>query len=298
MDYHRDRFADYSLLISDDKGHLVALLPANRENDTIISHGGLTYGGFVVGDDMKTPLMLEVFECVFDHLVKGGFAHFVYKTMPYIYHRVPAEEDRYTLFLCHAQFVRRGVLTVVTNQERLPFQERRARGIRKAQARGLAVRESENFAAFWEILTDILKKMHNTSPVHSLQEISLLHSRFPSNIRLFACFRREEMLAGTVIYESERVAHVQYIASNEQGRAAGALDSLFNFLLGKVYRQKPFFDFGTSDEDNGTYLNKGLIDQKEGFGARAVVHDHYSIRLTDWKPGLFRQVMESRVEKS
>jgi hypothetical protein len=34
------------------------------------------------------------------------------------------------------------------------------------------------------------------------------------------------------------------------------------------------FDFGTADECDGRYLNRGLIDQKEGFGARAVVHDH------------------------
>ena len=31
MDYHRDRFEDHSLLIWEDNGRLIALLPANRE---------------------------------------------------------------------------------------------------------------------------------------------------------------------------------------------------------------------------------------------------------------------------
>ncbi len=42
MEYHRDRFEDHSLLISDEEGAMVALLPANRREETAISHGGLT----------------------------------------------------------------------------------------------------------------------------------------------------------------------------------------------------------------------------------------------------------------
>ena len=49
MDYHSDRFTDFSLLIF-RKGRLYALLPANRVADTLHSHQGLTYGGFVMND--------------------------------------------------------------------------------------------------------------------------------------------------------------------------------------------------------------------------------------------------------
>ena len=46
MEYHVNRFTDYSLLIFySDK--LVALLPANRAEATIFSHQGLTYGGLI-----------------------------------------------------------------------------------------------------------------------------------------------------------------------------------------------------------------------------------------------------------
>ena len=297
LDYHRDRFEDHSLLIRDDKERLIALLPANREGEALASHGGLTYGGFVTDGRMKTPLMLEVFEHTLAYLKENAFTRLVYKSVPYIYHKTPAEEDRYALFLCQAQCVRRGVLTVVSTSHRLPFQKRRVRGIRKALRNGLVTQESHDFEAYWSILTEVLLARYNTTPVHSLLEIELLRSRFPENIRLFACYHGEEILAGVVIYESERVAHVQYIASNEQGRALGALDLVFDFLLTKVYAHKPYFDFGTSDEDNGHYLNKGLIDQKEGFGARAITHDHYEIPLWEWEPGWLQTVMESSIER-
>ena len=48
MDYHADRFADYSLMFY-DKGRLCALLPANDGGDgTLWSHRGLTYGGLLM----------------------------------------------------------------------------------------------------------------------------------------------------------------------------------------------------------------------------------------------------------
>src|ERR1041385_3717629 len=61
LEYHADRFTDASLLVEDEPGQLVALLPANRAGDTLASHGGLTYGGFVVDATMTTAAMLAVF---------------------------------------------------------------------------------------------------------------------------------------------------------------------------------------------------------------------------------------------
>jgi len=46
MDYHNDRFIDFSVLVY--KGEeLYALFPANVVKDKVISHQGLTYGSFV-----------------------------------------------------------------------------------------------------------------------------------------------------------------------------------------------------------------------------------------------------------
>ena len=292
MDYHSDRFRDHSLLIRGDKSKLVALLPANQCGEVVQSHGGLTYGGFVTDIDMKAPKMLEVFGSTLVYLQQHGFTKFVYKTIPHIYHKVPAEEDRYALYLCHAKTTRRGVLTVIDTQHRLPFHERRARCVKRALKHGLVARPSNDLETYWHLLTRRLLETYNTHPVHTLEEIMLLKSRLPDHIKLFACYEGELMLAGVVIYESDCVAHVQYIAASERGKKCGALDLLFDYLTNEVYRQKPFFDFGTSDEKDGYYLNRGLIDQKEGFGARVIVHDHYEIDLAHCEPNSITTVME------
>ena len=82
-----------------------------------------------------------------------------------------------------------------------------------------------------------------------------------------------------MVYETERVAHAQYIAASAEGKALGALDCLFDWLITERYADKAYFDFGISTEQGGTWLNEGLQFQKEGFGARAVVYDAYEIRF-------------------
>ena len=47
----------------------------------------------------------------------------------------------------------------------------------------------------------------------------------------------------------------------------------------RYYKHVKYFDFGVSTEDEGRYLNKGLICNKETYGARAVVYDFYELLL-------------------
>lgn len=215
MDYHKERFSDYSLLFYNNKDVLIALLPATKENDNLISHGGLPFGGFLTDSNMKVPTMLEIFEETFSFLKQNCIKKMKYKTIPYIYSNVPAEEDRYALFLCRSNLCRRDVLTVVDKRHRLDFQKRRRRGIKKALERGLIVKQSNDFESYWKILSLVLLERHTVKPVHTLDEITLLHSLFPNNIKLFVSYKNESMLAGIIIYEYKNVAHVQYIAAND-----------------------------------------------------------------------------------
>lgn len=56
MDYHSDRFTDYSLIIF-YKQQPIALFPANVSGNCIFSHGGLTYGGVLTNRHMDTSLV-------------------------------------------------------------------------------------------------------------------------------------------------------------------------------------------------------------------------------------------------
>lgn len=295
MDYHADRFTDGSLMIYENAGRkLLALLPANIRGKEMVSHGGLTYGGLVVGPAMTTPVFVQVFQALCDHLRQLGLNSFVYKTVPFIYHRLPAEEDRYALFLSKATLFRRDTLSVRRIGTGAKIQERRRRGMKKAANAGLTVRLSQDYQAFWEILEANLKEQHGTSPVHSLAEITLLAERFPDNIQLAACYDGDRMLAGTVLYRTPTVLHAQYIGSSRDGRDAGALDLLFGSIE-TFARDEIWFDFGISNE-TGSVLNLGLIEFKEGFAARTVVHDYYSVDLNACRPERPRFTLGDAIE--
>lgn len=277
IDYN-PRFTDHSLLFY--KGsELVALLPACLCGDVLASHGGLTYGGFLYGCNVGTEQMLALFDALFGYLrLNTTVKKVVYTPVPHIYATYPAEEDLYALYRCNAQLVARRVSSVVWQPRALPFSTLRKRKVKRAAGRGFTIHEDCNYAAFWAVLAENLRKEHAAVPVHSLAEIELLASRFPHNIKLYrVADAAGNTVAGTVLYVTERVVRVQYIGSVQAGREAGAVDFLFHHLVHTRYAHKEFFDFGTSVEQGGRVLNCGLIFQKEGFGGRAVVYDCYEV---------------------
>ena len=279
MDYHKDRFPDASLMVFKDNDELVAILPANIKGSCLQSHGGLTFGGLITDSQLGTPRFLDVFAAVLDHYRGRGVTTFEYKTIPRIYHQYPADEERYALFLIGAEWYRSDVGSAIQTAPRLPYQKRRQREIKGAQRLGIYAEESLAWTSFWDVLSENLLRKHGLKPVHTLDEITLLHSRFPGNIRLFAGMEGSELQAGVVVYESSQVAHAQYIGCSEKGRKTGALDFVLAHLIENIYRNKPWFDFGVSTEDGGRYLNKGLLEFKEGFGARTVTQDFFRIEL-------------------
>jgi hypothetical protein len=278
MDYHSTRFKDHSLIIKkNDK--IIALFPANIDNETIYSHQGLTYGGIITGTDLKTTEFVEIFDLLLENLSQSEQRKLLYKSAPRIYHQFPAEEDIYALFNHNASLIRSDTLSVIEMRNRLPLHSRRRRGLNKAKKENVKVCESNAWAEFWIILEDRLRETHGAQPIHSLNEILILKKAFPNNIRLFTGEVNKEIIAGTVIYESQSVAHCQYIAATDLGKKIGALDLLFTDLLEDVFTNKTYFDFGISNEEQGRFLNNGLIDFKEGFGARTFVHNFFELLL-------------------
>jgi len=278
MDYHADVFQDCSFLVL-KRGKVEAVIPGNRAGTVFYSHQGLTFGGIISTEEITTCDMLEIFTLLNARLRLDGVTSVVYKPVPALYHRMPAEEDLYALFRNEAKVIGRLISSVIWQSNKLAFIESRKSGVRKALRSGMQIQESEDFSAFWGVLTEVLLSRHGARPVHSLEEITLLHQRFPDKIRLHVAVMNGAVVAGVVMYCSERVAHVQYIATSEAGKKSGALDLIFDQLVNVVYTATPVFDFGTSNEQRGLILNEALIFQKEGFGGRGVVYDTYEYAL-------------------
>jgi dTDP-4-amino-4,6-dideoxygalactose transaminase len=304
MDYHSDRFFDCSLLIysgiSPDEEFkerslttkdLVAVFPANwdKESLTVYSHQGLTYGGLVVLPEVTQKEVMDMMQAIKQYYRDMMQAErLVYKPIPYIYSSIPSGEDLYALFRAGARLSRRLVSTCVSMNNPMRMSTLRIRQARKAVDNGFYIDrmtegDTETLREYWTLLEDVLLKYHNAQPTHTFQEMSLLMSQFPKNIKLYIVRHEKRIVAGSVIFEWRKVAHVQYIASGEEGRNFGALDLLFRHLINERYKQFDYLDLGTSNEDDGRYLNEGLIHQKEGFGGRAVCYDTYEVNLGEEK---------------
>ncbi len=278
MDYHSHRFKDHSLLVF-KKEKLVAVLPANSVGDEVHSHQGLSYGGLVLGKKITFEETFQIFKQLLAYLNEKGIPVLKLKLLPKIYHQMPSDEIDYLLFLVKASLTRRDLTSCIYTENPLTItSSNRLRGIKKGEKNKLEIREETNFKPFWEeVLEPNLAQVHDQKPVHSLKEIELLRSRFPKNIKQFSVYKDGKIVAGTTVFETATVAHCQYISANAIGRKTGGLDFLFNYLL-QEFSHKKYFDFGISNEVQGTKLNKGLLHWKESFGGRSIAHDFYEIR--------------------
>ncbi|QYJ67483.1 GNAT family N-acetyltransferase [Flavobacterium litorale] len=276
MEYHSDRFEDFSLLLFNNE-KLVAVFPANREGGVVHSHKGLTYGGLLYGNKTKLADVIVLYRILLEYLANNTITTLHVKPVPAIYHKFPAQEQEYVLFLLNATLSRRDGLSVIDRNNLLPVTKSRKEAIRRGVKNGLSIAEEPNFKLFWEeILIPNLQHRHKVKPVHSLEEIIYLHNKFPDRIRHFNVYDNDRIVAGTTVYLTDTVAHPQYISGEEDRNALGSLDYLYNHII-DLFADKRYFDFGPSTEEQGLKLNHGLVFWKESFGARTIIQDFYEI---------------------
>ena len=279
MDYHAYRFHDFSLLFY--KGQrLYAILPAHREATALCSHFGLTYGGLLMNNQVTAADTCTLFDELNEWLRAQGFQKVVYRPVPWIYHVHPSEEDLYAIYWkCGARLQSRNIGTAISMQQNLRWRKNHLRQLRKAKDGGICVKSDAPLAEFWEILEENLMNRFQAKPVHTLEEIALLKSRFPKNIIQYSAYKDGHIIGGILFYITPQVVHCQYISTNVEGKELGAMEAIYEQVMYHDYSQYPYLDFGSSTEQNGAFLNEGLISHKEGYGGRSVVYDTYEWSL-------------------
>lgn len=282
MDYHSDRFKDYSLMIFDgDK--LIAVVPANRVEDTVYSHQGLTYGGLILNNKAKLSAVISIFKNVLQFLNENSIEKLIVKTIPTIYSDYFSDELEYCLFIVKAKLYRRDALSVLDLTNKIAIDSNRMEGVKRGFKNELVVKEETNFDQFWnEILVPNLATKHNAKPVHTLSEITKLKNLFPNNIRQFNVYKNEELLGGTTVFVNKKVVHSQYISGNSTKNVSGSLDFLHHHLVKEVFKEYHYHDFGICNEYDGRKINKGLLFWKESFGAKTVIQNFYEVETTNY----------------
>jgi hypothetical protein len=278
MEYHKDRFEDNSLIFMKDN-NAECLFPANLRDNTLYSHEGITFGGFLIGASVKQKEVLHMFDCLLAYAQLKGIENIVIKPQPHIYNRYLSEEILYALFKNNAVLTGRAISSVINLNEQLPYSKGRKWSLKKALQHDISMSESKDFDGFIELETTLLKNKYAAVPVHTAKELKYLNSVYPDKIKLYTVNHNDEMIGGVILFLMGQVIKCQYICSNDLCKELHALDYLFTELIKKYRHEFQYFDFGHSTLNSGRYLEDTLIQNKESYGARGVCYDAYSIKL-------------------
>ncbi|MFD1603129.1 FemAB family protein [Flavobacterium artemisiae] len=280
MEYHEDRFEDFSLLIFDEE-KLKAILPANKKGDILYSHQGLTYGGLLFLEKLNGEKIEIILDEILNFLKLNGFKTFYYKPIPSFYFTKGNNEIDFFLFKRNAVLERKEMNLALNLQTPLHISKSKMKHFRRIENLDLDIVEETDFTTFWdEVLIPRLSEKFNVKPVHSKEEITLLQTRFPKHIKQFSVYQEDNIVAGITIFESNGIVKSQYGATSKKGEAVRALDFLFIHLIFKFKREgKRFFDMGIVNEENEKGYNPGLLKQKEELGCTIYNQDFYKITL-------------------
>ncbi len=285
MDYHSDRFEDFSLLAYKN-GKLLSILPANivenAEIKELVSHGGLTYGGWLLPPThLDAPDFMEMWTEWIKWCKGEGFTHIDYRPVPVIYHRAPSGEDVYALWRSNAVMSECNLSAAIDLDNNPGLNKMRRRHLKHFKEEDYIIERCENLTNFHHLLSNCLEERHGASPVHDLKELELLTNRFPRNIEIWTISQGETLMAGICLYISPTACHCQYIATSPEGRTGNFLTPLIVSLIHKaIDERKRYFDFGTSNEKHGEVLNQGLIRQKNSYGATGVPYLKFRLDLS------------------
>ncbi|WP_294956929.1 FemAB family protein [uncultured Flavobacterium sp.] len=280
MEYHKDRFEDFSLLVFEDK-KLRAILPANKKGNAVYSHQGLTYGGLVFLPKLKTEKVESILDEILLFLKENKFETFYYRPIPEFYFSEGNAAMDFFLMKRGAVLERKEMNLALNLTAPLKISKSKMKHFRRIENLDLDILEEENFDPFWKkILEPRLAEKFDVKPVHSKEEIALLKSKFPKNIRQYSAYRNDEIIAGITIFETKNVIKSQYGATSKLGEEFRALDFLFINLIHKYKRKgKHFFDMGIVGEENELGYNQGLLSQKEELGCTVYNQDFYKIEI-------------------
>lgn len=280
MEYHQDRFEDFSLLVFENE-KLKAVLPANIKGKSVHSHQGLTYGGLLFSSKLKAEKVELILDEILVFFKENEIETFHYKPIPSFYFSKGNQEIDFFLHHRGALSERKEMNLAVNLQLPLHISKSKMKHFRRIENLDLDIVEEKDFQPFWEsILEPRLLEKFNAKPVHTKEEITSLKQKFPEKIRQYSVYQNDEIIAGITIFETENVVKSQYGAISEKGEQVRALDFLFINLMHKYKRKgKKFFDMGIVNSEDEKGYHSGLLQQKEELGCAVYNQDFYKIDI-------------------
>ncbi len=282
MEYHSDRFEDHSLMIFDDE-KLVGCFPAHQTGTALHSHLGLTYGAFLIKAPQRissgeTRLLSEKQESFYTHLVREVINYAKGKSFQKVELKLPPpffdpEFDAHYQCLMEMGFeiYEESLDLVVDLHKEWKPSPKKTAGYRNGKFNQLRLIVCDDLQEFWnKLLIPQLQERHNAKPTHTLEEIQLLKSRFPTKILQYYAEFDGKKVAGLTLFDFDNILKVQYAAASQEGFEKNAMDFLYLEIIQEARGSgKQFVDLGTVNNADGT-INEGLLRFKKQLGATAI----------------------------
>ena len=276
MEYHKDRFEDYSLMIFKGK-KLKAVLPANKVQTILYSHQGLSYGGLIVHQDVRQDDFFDLQNVLKDFLKQKKFDCFISKQKQFIYN-----EEVFAWEQLYFKDILNNELNLTADLLNLTISKSKLKHYKRSEKKGFQIKKETCLLPFWEtVLQPLLRDKYQVKPVHSLDEIQHLRNKFPDNIQQYSLYYQGEIVAGITVFVSRHVVKSQYGAATILGKELRAMDYLFINLL---YHFKDlnylYFDMGTVTDPNFEEgINNGLLQQKIELGCKIANQVTFKLKI-------------------
>ena len=274
IEYHNDKFDDFSLIFYINN-QIQALLPANKVENTLYSHQGLTYGGLIVDNNICKNGYFQLYDALKSFLEQKNFSSFVLKQQLSIYDvEISSWANQYFDKILKRE------MNLTADLLNLSISKSKLKHYRKSEKRNFEIKKETDFLSFWiNVLQPLLWEKYKTKPVHSLKEIQYLKNKFPENIHQYSLYFDDKIIAGITLFVTDKVVKSQYGAATDLGKELRAMDYLFIYLL-HFYKDLNYhyFDMGTVTNPNfKDNINAGLLQQKVELGCE--VFDQFTFNL-------------------
>lgn len=294
LSYHaKGRFQFHHLIFySKASDEIIAVLPAIKKDNQLISPGGASFGSFIFA---KTSLAISesVIRGLIDYASEKSFTSIFLTPAPLFYSKDLSQNVDYLLFYYGAQIEKNLVTNALsldlisTSSQSEILSEMHIRCVKKSVKEGVTCKitdENSDYEEFYKMLVENKKKF-NQPATHSLAEILWIKEKFKNKVFLFMAYDRNQRPIGSIwaLRCNENCLLAFYINHYYEFRELRAVNRLYQELIDfAVSKNIKWIDLGVSmdtSKTNPMEPSRSLIYFKECIGTRGFLRTTYRIDL-------------------
>ena len=278
LDYHGDRFEDFRGF--GERGGFKFIFPANVVDSTVYSHAGSTFGGMICAEDYLS--IADYYSSLLEFYRSEGITRVEVKYCPSVF--TLRDDAQLYVLQCLSESVEVKIGSFIELDRPIKYHQKKRNSLNRAKKNDLrcSMLEVGAVSLFYDLIIDNLAERHDTSPVHSLNELLDLNGRLGNGSRFYGAFDAAGILVAGVwlIAYKAGIWHTQYISSGDEGRKSGAVDLLMDHIVCELVKEGcEILSFGVSNYPGEKRVNEGLFRFKSRFGAKSCVNPTFSITL-------------------